>query len=105
VTPFIGVWSSLPTHTPTTRSSVKPMNQASRWSCVVPVLPNTGTSRAAALPVPERTASNSSSMIGGRGQSGRGDAVGRRRKVAPPGARAARTTYGSTRRTSASTAA
>ena len=30
VTPFIGVRSSLPTHTPTTRASLKPTNQASR---------------------------------------------------------------------------
>ena len=38
-TPFIGELSSLPTQTPTTRSAAKPMNSASRWFCVVPVLP------------------------------------------------------------------
>src|SRR3712207_8965242 len=34
--------SSFPTQTPTTTSAVNPTNQASRCSCVVPVLPATG---------------------------------------------------------------
>ena len=34
--------SSNPTHTPATRSGVKPTNQASRWLLVVPVLPAAG---------------------------------------------------------------
>ena len=42
VTPAMGVLSSFPTHTPTASSGVKPTNQASRYSCVVPVLPATG---------------------------------------------------------------
>ena len=29
-TPFMELWSSLPTHTPTTKESLKPMNHASR---------------------------------------------------------------------------
>jgi hypothetical protein len=29
-TPFMGLWSSLPTHAPTTNESLKPMNHASR---------------------------------------------------------------------------
>ena len=50
---FIGALSSLPTHTPHTRSAVKPTNQASRKSWVVPVLPALGRSSSrAALPVP-----------------------------------------------------
>ena len=39
VAPASGVLSSLPIHTPTTRSPAKPTNSASRLSCVVPVLP------------------------------------------------------------------
>src|SRR5690606_6403268 len=53
VTRSIGALSSLPTHTPTATSPASPTNQASRWSCVVPVLPNTGSAPIrAALPVP-----------------------------------------------------
>ena len=44
VTSRMGVSSSLPTHTPTIASAVKPTNQASRLSCVVPVLPAAGRS-------------------------------------------------------------
>src|SRR5439155_333471 len=44
---------SKPTHTPARRSGVKPMNQASCVSLVVPVLPATGRPSSAALrPVP-----------------------------------------------------
>lgn len=66
VTPFMGALSSLPTHTPTTRSAVKPTNQASRWSCVVPVLPATGRGNRAARPVPSRTAESNESSISRR---------------------------------------
>ena len=38
-TPGRGLLSSLPIHTPATRSPAKPMNKASRLSCEVPVLP------------------------------------------------------------------
>ena len=44
--------SSRPTQTPTTRSPAKPMKKASRFSCVVPVLLNVGTTSAALRPVP-----------------------------------------------------
>src|SRR3546814_4031943 len=41
--PGLGELSSLPTHTPVTSPSAKPTNQASRLSCVVPVLPKVST--------------------------------------------------------------
>src|SRR3546814_3898997 len=56
VTLFIGVESSLPNQTPVTSSAVKPMNQASRKSWLVPVLPAAARPGCAALPVPQTTA-------------------------------------------------
>src|SRR5947209_13184657 len=41
-TSFIGVLSVLPTHTPVTRSGVKPTTHESRYSSVVPVLTAAG---------------------------------------------------------------
>ena len=55
VTLFIGVSSSLPTHTPQTQSGVKPTNQASRQFWLVPVLPAAGRPNAARVPVPSST--------------------------------------------------
>src|SRR5882724_12024402 len=55
VTFFIGELSSLPTHTPVTSSAVKPMNQASRKSWPVPVLPAAGRPSLAPFPVPVST--------------------------------------------------
>ncbi|MCY1333616.1 hypothetical protein D9M69_193480 [compost metagenome] len=55
VTPFIGVSSSLPTHTPATSGSVKPTNQASRLFWLVPVLPAANAPGAAPRPVPRST--------------------------------------------------
>src|SRR5262249_58642345 len=52
VTLPVGELSSLPNHTPATRSAVYPINQASRESWVVPVLPAAGRGRAALPPVP-----------------------------------------------------
>ena len=61
---FMGVELSLPIHTPQTRSDVKPMNQASRKSWVVPVLPALGRSSSrAALPVPLSTVSCNSRVM------------------------------------------
>src|SRR3954469_20638945 len=55
---FIGAELSLPIQTPQTRSAVKPTNQASWKSWVVPVLPALGRSSSrAALPVPVVTVS------------------------------------------------
>ena len=60
----IGALLSLPTHTPHTRSAVKPTNQASWKSWVVPVLPAVGrSSRRAALPVPVAVTSVISRVI------------------------------------------
>src|SRR3546814_13805814 len=56
VTLYIGVESSLPNQTPVTSSAVKPMNQASRKSWLVPVLPAAARPGCAALPVPQTTA-------------------------------------------------
>ena len=60
-TPFSGRLSSLPTHTPVTRSPAKPMKIASRLFCVVPVLPNTCVRSAALRPVPWFTVADSRS--------------------------------------------
>ena len=60
----MGVELSLPTHTPQTRSAVKPTNQASWKSWVVPVLPALGRSSSrAALPVPLVTVSTISLVM------------------------------------------
>ena len=56
--------SSLPIHTPQIMSALKPTNQASWKSCVVPVLPALGRSpRRAALPVPLDTVSTINPVI------------------------------------------
>jgi len=50
-----GVLSSMPTHTTVSSSGVKPTNQASRWSLVVPDLPaasNLNPEDRAEAPVP-----------------------------------------------------
>src|SRR6266576_1326550 len=59
----IGLLSSLPTQTPTTMSEVKPTNQASRYSSVVPVLPADRRASRAARPVPSLTTASSSCII------------------------------------------
>ena len=75
----VGLLSSLPTQTPATMSVVKPTNQASRYSSVVPVLPadrrpGLSVSRAA-LPVPSVTTASSSGIIAVRFHSGRSTGV------------------------------
>ena len=62
----IGAGSSIPTQTPTTRDDVKPTNQASCPSLVVPVLPPDGNvtpRNRAALPVPRSSTSRMSDTI------------------------------------------
>src|SRR5262249_43486923 len=66
VTLFIGLRSSLPTHTPTTNESLKPTNQASRKFSLVPVLPAAKPSRSAARPVPRSTTPASRSVSASR---------------------------------------
>ncbi len=63
VTPRIGDPSSLPTHTPTTNDSLKPMNHASLWFWVVPVLPAAKPASAARCAVPRSTVRVSSLSI------------------------------------------
>jgi hypothetical protein len=43
----------LPSHTPATKRSVKPMDHASRWPSVVSVFPTAQEPGFAAFPVPE----------------------------------------------------
>ena len=51
----MGLLLSKPTHTAVSNSGVKPMNHASRWSLVVPVLPAAGHPSCALVPVPRCT--------------------------------------------------
>ena len=62
---IMGALLSLPIHTPQTRSAVKPTNQASWKSWVVPVLPALGRSSSrAALPVPWSPSPSSAASSG-----------------------------------------